>query len=88
MSTLNWTFGTRGRGAEAGAGGARDGDRTGSGDETGTGAGTGEVTTAGAGHGTGVGQTPMARKFEKTGQGVDHTLESGACIIHNSTNIS
>ena len=91
MSTLNWTFGTRGRGAEAGAGatGARDGDRTGSGDETGAGAGTKEATAAGVGDaGTGARQQiiwriPMARKcFEKTGQGVDHTLESGACIIH------
>ena len=93
MSTLNWTFGTRGRGAEAGAGasGARDGDRTGSGDETGAGAGTGEATAAGVGDGssgTGARQQiiwrkPMARKCcEKTGQGVDHTLESGACIIH------
>ena len=98
MSTLNRIFGTRRRGAEAGAGagddrtgdGAGDG-RTGSGDETGAGAGTGEATAAGAGDGssgTGARQQiiwriPMARKcFEKTGQGVDHTLESGACIIH------
>ena len=111
MSTLNGTFGTRRRGAEAGAG-AGD-DRTGSGDETGAGAGTGEATAAGAGtgeataagagtgeataagagdgsSGTGARQQiiwriPMARKcFERTGQGVDHTLESGACIIHIS----
>ena len=82
-STLHRTFGTRRRGAETGAGAH---DRTGSGDETA--AGTGEVTAAEAGDGTGARQQiiwriPMARKcFEKTGQGVDHTLESGACIIH------
>jgi hypothetical protein len=87
MSTLNLTFGTRRSGAEAGAR-AGDGDRTGSGDGTGAGTGTGEVTAAGAGDRTGARQQiiwriPMARKcFEKTGQVVDHTLESAACIIH------
>ena len=86
MSTLNRTFGTRRRGAEAGAG-AGD-DRTGAGDGTGAGARTGEVTAAGAGDGTGsrqqiIWRIPMAR-FEKTGKGVDHRLESGACIIHTA----
>ena len=87
MSTLNRTFGTRRHGAEAGAG-AGDGDRTGPKDGTGAGARSGEAIAAGAGIGTGVRQqtlwhTPMARNcFEKTGQGVDHTLESSACIIH------
>ena len=83
MSTLNRTFGTWGRGAEAGAG---------TGEVTGAGSGTGEVTAAGAGDGPGARQLQqiiwrisMARKcFEKTGQGVDHI---GIYYTH-STNVS